>query len=716
MLNVLAPVRAAPAGAARAEGRSGFRPDVEGLRAFAVLSVLVYHLHPGWLPGGFAGVDVFFVISGFLITTHLTGEATRTGSVSLVRFFGRRILRLLPASTLVVVVAAVASFVMAPRFVWRQFGLDSMAAGSYSLNWALAARSVDYLAEDTLPSPVQHYWSLSVEEQFYLVWPLVLLATLALVRRRAFPPLRAMALGAGVIAVGSFGAAVLAVRAGQPSAYFTTTTRLWELALGALLAFLVPWLRGRLPGRVRTGLAAVAVVGLVASVVVLTGRGWPAWPALLPTLSAALLVLAGDEPTPLARVVGHPVLAWVGGLSYSLYLWHWAVITLAHQRWSTFDLPQTAFLAATSFVLAWLSQRLVEDPLRFSPWFRARRSRPFVLAAACLVLSVGAGGALVLAGPSRSLVAPAGAHPLGAAVLPDHVDLREHQAWSEGVRWVLPAPQDALADVPAAYDDDCQQGVTDDEAVPCSYGATGSARSVVLVGDSKAVQWLPALDAWGRQHDVRVVLMGKSSCPLADTVVDLDGAPYRSCRAWQASALQQIEALHPELVVTSQVRQGASTSVGPPAQAGELMSEALVRTWRGLIAAGVPVVVVGDTPQVGRDVYACVAENPDRLDSCAYDRAAAVARSALPSQEAATAMLGGVTLDASGVTTRTGPNSRLTLLDLNDAVCPDADRCPPVVGNVLVYRSGSHITKTYVTSLEPRLDRLLGQALQSRPS
>src|SRR3954449_8630036 len=149
-------------------GRAGFRRDIEGLRAFAVLAVLVYHLKPEWLPGGFAGVDVFFVICGYLITTHLVGAAIDRGSLSLVSFYSRRILRLLPASTVVVVVSAAATAALAPRFVWRQFGADSAYAGSYVLNWMLAARSVNYLAEDTLPSPVQHYWSLAVEEQFYL--------------------------------------------------------------------------------------------------------------------------------------------------------------------------------------------------------------------------------------------------------------------------------------------------------------------------------------------------------------------------------------------------------------------------------------------------------------------------------------------------------------------------------------------------------------------
>ncbi len=693
-----------PGGAPSTGGR--FRPDIEGLRAFAVLAVLIYHLDPAWLPGGFAGVDVFFVISGFLISTHLRTELVRTGSLSLSRFWGRRITRLLPASTLVLLVTTVATVLVAPRFVWSQFGHDTAYAGSYSLNWSLAARSVDYLAEDTVPSTVQHYWSLAVEEQFYLVWPLVLVGLALYARRRGHALVPVLTVAASAIVVLSFLTAVLAVRGQHPSAYFTTTTRLWELGVGALVALALPALADRLTPKVRNALLGLGALGLIASVLLLTGSGWPAWPALLPTLSTAALILAGGRGGAVSRLLGLPPLVWVGGISYGIYLWHWPLITLARLRWDDFTLLQTLAVAITSLVLAWASRRFVEDPVRFSAWFRAQIWRPFALAALCLVLSVASGLSLALAGPGAGLIAPPGARPEGAAVLPARIDLTRHPEWSIGVDWVLPSPATALRDVPVAYADGCQQGSTDDDPLTCTYGDRAGAKTVALVGDSKALQWLPALDTWALGHGYRLVTYVKSSCPLADVDVELAGSAYPSCRAWSGAVTRALLEQQPDLVVTSQVR-GVASPAPATADPRQQMVDGLTRTWSRLLDAGIAVTVLADTPQTGMAVYACVAEHPDALDVCGYDRATAVAASASGVQSVAVTALGGTVLDASGAVRHPGRNDRLSMIDLDDAVCPDQVRCPPVVGNVLIYRSGSHLTKTYVDTLAPRLTRLL---------
>ena len=299
-------------------------------------------------------------------------------------------------------------------------------------------------------------------------------------------------------------------------------------------------------------------------------------------------------------------------------------------------------------------------------------------------------------------------------MLPQRIDLDRHPAWSEGVQWVLPAPSAAVADVPVAYADGCQQTTTDAAPLSCTYGAPGGSRTIALVGDSKALQWLPALDTWASQHGVVLVTFVKSSCPFADTLVDVSGKPYPSCRDWNAAVLQRLTGLHPALVVTSQVRAGASPTLEGADRAPTLMAEALQRTWRTLTDASIPVAVVGDTPQTGSNVYECVAEHPDRLDLCAYDRAKAVAASALPTQVTAVRALGGTVLDAAGSAVSRGADRDLTLVDLDDAVCPDATRCPPVVGNVLIYRSGSHLTKTYVDTLTPRLGRVLDRVTTNR--
>ena len=692
--------------------RKGFRPDIEALRAFAVLAVLIYHLQPEWLPGGFAGVDVFFVISGFLITSHLVGELRTRGSISLARFYGRRILRLLPASTLTLLVTLAGVVLFIPRYAWNQFSVDAAGAAAYAVNWILAARSVDYLAEDAIASPVQHYWSLAVEEQFYLLWPVLLLGFAWLASLRCWRLDRSLIAGMVLVSICSFAAAAYAVSAGQPSSYFMTTTRLWELALGGVLAVTAPLFANKFSDAIGVVLGVVGLSAIAFSVSFLDGQGWPAWPALLPTFGAAILIGVGakEVPTPIQRLLSMRPLIFIGGISYSLYLWHWPLITIARFQGLGFTTDQKAAIALASIVIAWISLRLVENPLRNMRWLQAER-RPFGVALACLLLSLGASAAVRIAGQDQPLVAPPHARAVGAAALPERIDLDEERPWSIGVQWVLPAPIDALSDVPRHYRQNCQQDQSSSELTSCAYGAGEGSRTAFVVGDSKIVQWIPALEGWAKRRGIRLVAFTKSTCPFADTTVDLHGAPYASCREWNDAVRQRLVELKPDLVITSQDASRASTSVATGDAGRVAMSQALARSWGHLLSAGARVIVIGDTPKPGRRMWSCVAEHPRRLASCEYDRATAQARSAFPTQASAVRALHGRIIDASGNQIPGEAASRLALIDLSDAICPSRKRCPPVVGNALIYRQGSHITKTYVDTLAPRLSRLLDQAI-----
>ncbi|MCW2853067.1 MAG: acyltransferase, partial [Nocardioides sp.] len=270
--------------------RAGFRPDIEGLRAVAVLSVLIYHAGLAWVPGGYVGVDVFFVISGFLITSLMVREVERTGRLGLTGFWARRARRLLPASTLVLVFSAVVAFAVLPVNTRRDFGGDIVAAAGYVVNWRLGLRAVDYLAENVGASPVQHYWSLAVEEQFYVVWPLLIAAMVTMFRTRWRP---ALLVGIAVITLASF-VFTLSYAAEQPGlAFFVSTTRIWELGVGALLALALPALV-RLPAAALgvLGWAGLALVAYAALVLDETTR-WPGTATLLPVLGTAAAILAG---------------------------------------------------------------------------------------------------------------------------------------------------------------------------------------------------------------------------------------------------------------------------------------------------------------------------------------------------------------------------------------------------------------------------------------
>jgi peptidoglycan/LPS O-acetylase OafA/YrhL len=234
-LTAMTTATAVPAAPASTRG-SGFRPDVEGLRAIAVGTVLWFHAGLGGLSGGFAGVDIFFVISGFLITGQLVREVERTGRIALPRFYARRAKRLFPAAATVLVTTAVLTLLFLPKVAWREFGGDIAAAAAYVVNWRLAARSVDYLAEDSTASPVQHFWSLAVEEQYYIIWPVLLLALAGLIRARRWPVRTVMAAGLSAIVIPSLAWSIYLTQADPARAYFVTTTRLWELGIGALVA------------------------------------------------------------------------------------------------------------------------------------------------------------------------------------------------------------------------------------------------------------------------------------------------------------------------------------------------------------------------------------------------------------------------------------------------------------------------------------------------
>src|SRR5690625_1620526 len=216
---------------------SAFRPDIEGMRAVAIGLVLIYHAGLSQLPGGFVGVDVFFVISGFLITGLLIREIERTGRISLRRFYARRAKRLLPATGVVLIATSLLTWLTISAVEWRDFGLDIVASALYVVNWQLASRSVDYLAEDVGLSPVQHFWSLAVEEQYYIVWPL-LLAVLAwsLKRRRSVNVRRSMSVAIALLIIVSFASSIYFTSDDPARAFFITPTRLWELGIGAAVA------------------------------------------------------------------------------------------------------------------------------------------------------------------------------------------------------------------------------------------------------------------------------------------------------------------------------------------------------------------------------------------------------------------------------------------------------------------------------------------------
>src|ERR1019366_564235 len=303
-----------------------FRGDIQGLRGIAVALVLLFHASIPGFKGGFVGVDIFFVLSGYLITGNLLREIKKTGRVRFREFYARRIRRLLPASFLVLIVTMIAAAIWLPPLLLPGIALDISSAGLYVSNLDFAARATDYFSASTIPSPVLHFWSLGVEEQFYLFWPLLLaFATI----RKKHVEVKTFVLGL-IVLISSFTFAVWLLPRNQPWAFFSIPTRAWELILGALLAS-----ASQIVARTPRFIAAIAgILGL--GMVLFSGLEqndplrFPGFPALLPTVGSMLIIFAGSIPklTLPSLILSLKPLQQLGKISYSLYLWHWPVLVI----------------------------------------------------------------------------------------------------------------------------------------------------------------------------------------------------------------------------------------------------------------------------------------------------------------------------------------------------------------------------------------------------
>jgi peptidoglycan/LPS O-acetylase OafA/YrhL len=669
------------------------RLDIEGMRTIAVGSVLVAHAGVPFLAGGFVGVDVFFVLSGFLITGLLAREVSRSGRVSLSRFWARRMKRLLPASATVLVFSALVTYWFLPITQRKDFGGDIVSAALYVVNWRLAERGVDYLAEDVGQSPVQHYWSLAVEEQFYVVWPILMLVIGLIAARRwragAFAVL-------GVVTVASFAFSVQQTADSPATAYFVSTTRIWELGIGALLALAATQVE-RLPSVLRA-VGGWAGLGLIAYAVLRfdDSTTWPGAHALVPTVGAALMIASGLRPTPGSpqRLLSIAPMVWIGGLSYSIYLWHWPILVAAQAHWPDIQLRWVVLLMAASVVPAYLSNRFIENPIRFGTAFKPS-GRAIGLGLALTGLGVGVGLGLGASASAGVDEAKTSSSP-GAAALLDPATKDVDWAATRAVDEMRPLATEAVSDRPAFYDDGSGCQVRDGDAVPkpCTSGDTSADRTVVIVGDSKIAQWQPAISAIGKREGFKVVQFTKSACSFTD--VDLDRKNNPDCRAWGRAVLKDVVALDPDLVIASH-RQGKALPKGATERSQETedaMVGGLVSYWRTLTRAGIPVVALLDNPAPSdQPVYECVAQNPKNLDRCAFDRDQGVAASGAPAARRAAGEVPGV-----------------SVADLTSTICPDGQRCAAVIGNVLVYRQTTHLTKSFVVSAEAQLAAALFDA------
>ncbi len=693
-----------------ARERNEQRADIQGLRALAVGLVLIYHLRPGWLPGGFIGVDVFFVISGYLIIGTLAGEIRRTGRLRLLNFYARRVRRLLPAASVTLLAVVAATVILLPYPRWGDVMEQVVASALDVQNWLLAFFSADYAHATAAASPVQHFWSLSVEEQFYLVIPLVMVGT-ALAARRSPRPVHWVFGAIAVVTVASLAYSAIATPAPPQAAYFVTHTRMWELGIGGLAAMVVHRVRLAPFARLVLGWLGLAAV-VISAFRLTTAMAFPGWIALAPTLGTVAMIVAGHRVTEQRRLsvelavpMGVLPLRYLGDISYSLYLWHWPVIVFVLERSGTSVLTarQVLKVTALSLVLAILSKHLVEDP------FRRRRpvveplppaKRPFRMR---LRATYALGATLVVATLVAATVPwQAAATRMDALLLEtsrldaDHpgalaFDPVAPRPTPTGVP-LVPDPAIASGDIAEAWRNGCASyNLIGNPAGgdACAFGNLHADRTLVLVGDSHATMFSTALIRYATESGKwRIKLMTHDGCAFGDLPPDESGYPLKVCADIAHQLLPALLDLKPDLVVSVGFTLGFSVKNGMRtwAQRPHLL-DGYRQLLTPLTTAGIPVAVVRDVPVMTQNVPSCLLRNPDSPAACDTSRAAALGDEQDPLVEAVAGL----------------PGTRV--VDLTRWLCT-ATTCPAVIGNVVVYRD-NHLTDTFVRTLtQPLISEL----------
>lgn len=675
---------------------SRFLPHVQGLRAIAVLAVVLYHFWPARFSGGYVGVDIFFVISGFLITSHLARELTATGTVRLGQFWARRARRLLPASLLVLLFCALVAMTpyLTPTSALPNEVREILASTFYVENWFLALNSADYLNHSGDPTTVQHYWSLSLEEQFYVLWPLLmLLAAWIGVKWFRGARRRAVIVTLAVVSVVSFAFCVAFTLTNPAPAYFVTFGRMWQFGVGAMIA-LVPMLRVRSAiGSFLLGWGGVAL--LVYVIFQFDGQTpFPGYMAVLPTLGAAAVIAASNAdrwwyPT---RVLAIRPAQFVGDISYSLYLWHWPLIIIAPSVpfWGLTIYHRLALLALC-FVLAWLTKKFVEDPVRGWKVLTSRPARVTLWSslAAMLVVATVAATAWFVNAPAYNAgfraIQELQENPppcFGAASVLDPAC-----ADADFGDEILPAPGFAGVDTPQAGE--CFAQLTDARPLSCTFGSDDpDAPRIALIGDSHAYQLVSTFARMAEAEGWQLVTWLKGACPWSTTPLATPGAFGDACTQWRESVTAELADADVDAVFTAAIATTPYSSAGF-ASSYDAAVAGYVGAWDEVLERGIPVVTVVDNPVWETDPNKCL-RTRDQAD-CVGARSDVLVEDD-PLREAAA--------ERDGV----------TLLDFTDVYCDD-QWCAPVVGGANVYRDQDHLTVSFADTLAPWYTRALRESM-----
>lgn len=651
-----------------------FRPEIEGIRVVASLLVAVYHI---WLGRVSGGVDVFFIVSGFLITTSLLSRMEKVGRIHLVENYLGLIKRLIPLAFTVLLFTTILSIFIMPQVQWSQITSEVMASAFYYENWQLAFNSVDYLAQDNEASPLQHFWALSIQGQFYLTWPFVILFAFLLARKLLKLPPRKTLLGLLIfLFVISISYSVYKTNVNQPWAYFDTFARVWEFSLGGIVAILIPYLKlksiiSSLLGWL--GLLIICLTGILLPV----STVFPGYAALLPTIGVILVILSGENRSRFGveKLLGSKPLLWMGGLSYGFYLWHWPLLIFYLTYFKTEEVSLIGGLGilVLTFVLSLITTKGLEAPVRKlnvnqSKWKITAAALTFILPV--IIANIWWGTQLPEKDAQGQVVYSKEKYP-GARVIYEGVvpptDVEP-----------IPTMLEIKDDLPYFYSEEGCVTRQGDRLPVCSYGETENPKyTLALVGGSHSGHWFPALNEFAKELGIRLDVYNHDGCRFTDD--DFGGVITEECLDWNELLINKLIEAPPDLVfTTANVNKGDTIPIGYLNQFRKL--EGITK-----------ILAVRDNPRMAEDIPLCLEREEDPMN-CTKPREDAL--SEIPPWE-----------------NTEGIPSNVQFVDLSDYFC-DETTCHVIIGNVIVYRDAHHLTSAYVRTLAPVLKEYVQKALE----
>jgi peptidoglycan/LPS O-acetylase OafA/YrhL len=644
--------------------------------------VLACHASIPWAKGGFIGVDVFYVLSGFLITGLVVREIKKTGTVSIRKFYARRAKRLLPMAALVLVFICICTLFVFSLARQVEIGGDVFAAALYFVNWHFIVQGVDYFAAaDGIHSPVQHYWSLSVEEQFYLAWPLLLMLggfIAAKFRRHLHVVILVIIVPVAAISL-IYG--IHFTKVNPEAAFFSTFARAWQLGFGAILALTLPKMV-KMPGWLASviGVAAVGTL-LWATYSMSASTAFPGTHGLIPVLATMALLVVGASGRGVSTwLLSTRPFQYLGNISYSWYLWHWPFVVFALAIFDNLTWKWLVVATLLSWIPTQISHTLLEDPVRRAKILKLRPNRALAIGGACSIAAAVFG---LWLGSNRIHVDILDQDQVaGAAVIKNgHIPL------VDSVDAIKPNPLHAREDRGQMYADGCLLLGPRTESGDCVYGDPDGDITVVLFGDSHSMMYMPALDAIGKEKGWKIIGLSRANCVIADVKLN------KYCDEWRQNSLDRIKDEHPDLVVVATSTQAVYSLKKNGKQLSRKASEpylvdGMARTFRKLEEDADKVVLMRDQAQAPRQPWLpheCVAENLNNLKTCAF----------APKRHPEL----GFDVDAAE---KTG----VQIIDPMPELCSDG-RCPAVIGNALVYRDSYHVSATYMVTMAPWLEKEL---------